>query len=153
MSGDTARRVLAIAETFLGTPYRHQGSSRGIGCDCLGLVRGIWRELYGDDPEVPPPYGQDWALHAPGEPLLAAAERHFGPPLALDIREPGDLVVFRWKNEAPATHAGILAGPDPESGGETFIHAYEQASVVRSPLVPSWRRRIAGVYRFPDPRS
>ncbi len=145
MSGDA---VLDIAARFLGTPYRHQGSRAGIGCDCLGLVRGIWRELYGEEPEEPPPYRPDWALHAPGEPLLEAALRHFGPPLHPGARQPGDLLVFRWKDSAPATHAGILAHPD--ASGETFIHAYEQAAVLRSPLVPAWRRRIAGVFRFPE---
>ncbi|MBB4065719.1 NlpC/P60 family protein [Gellertiella hungarica] len=144
--------ALALAETFLGTPYRHQGSTRGIGCDCLGLVRGVWRALYGREPELPPPYRRDWALDAPGEPLIEAAERHFGPALAACARAPGDLLVFRWTAEGPATHAGILALPD--EAGETFIHAYEQVAVTRSPLVPSWRRRIAGVFRFPmEPRQ
>ena len=47
--------------------------------------------------------------------------------------------------DAAAKHLGILAG------SQHFIHAYEQAAVVRSALVPGWRRRIAGVFRFPDP--
>ncbi len=141
-------RALAIAQACLGTPYRHQGSTPGIGCDCLGLVRHVWRTLYGEEPELPPPYSRDWALCAPGEPLLEAAVRHFGPPLDGAAMRPGDLLLFRWKAEGPATHAGLLAAPD--AAGETFIHAYEQAAVVRSPLVPSWRRRIAGVFRFPE---
>ena len=28
---------------WIGTPYRHQASLKGVGCDCLGLVRGVWR--------------------------------------------------------------------------------------------------------------
>ncbi len=28
---------------WLGTPYRHQGRRKGVGCDCLGLVLGVWR--------------------------------------------------------------------------------------------------------------
>lgn len=144
-------RVLKVAEGFLGTPYRHQGATAGVGCDCLGLVRGVWRALYGEEAETPPPYRRDWALNAPGEPLLEAALRHFGPALPLSAMQPGDLLVFRWKAEAPATHAGILARPD--ESGDTFLHAYEQACVLRSPLVPSWRRRIAGVFRFPEQRG
>ncbi|MFZ1680734.1 MAG: peptidase P60, partial [Rhizobiaceae bacterium] len=34
------RIVVAEAERWIGTPYRHQGSTRGVGCDCLGLVLG-----------------------------------------------------------------------------------------------------------------
>lgn len=48
-----AERVLAEAESWIGTPYRHGASMRGVSCDCLGLVRGIWRALYGNEPEHP----------------------------------------------------------------------------------------------------
>ena len=39
--------IVAAARGWLGTPYRHQASVRGEGADCLGLVRGVWRELIG----------------------------------------------------------------------------------------------------------
>jgi len=45
-----------------------------------------------------------------------------------------------------AKHVGILAG-------ETLIHAYSGHGVVESPLTPAWRRRIAGVFRFPEGRQ
>ena len=136
--------IVDAARLWLGTPYHHQASLRGVGCDCLGLVRGVWRELYGSEPEVPAPYAPDWAERAGRERLLEAAERHFGAVLPVSALRPGDLIVFRWQDGAAAKHAGIAA-PD-----DRFIHAYEQAAVIESPLVPSWRRRIAGVFRFPD---
>src|SRR3989338_4143365 len=52
----TRQAIVAAARSWIGTPYRHQASLKGAGCDCLGLVRGVWRELYGDEPEAPPPY-------------------------------------------------------------------------------------------------
>ena len=36
--------------------YRHQASLKGVGCDCLGLVRGVWRALHGAEPERAPAY-------------------------------------------------------------------------------------------------
>lgn len=138
-----AAQVVALAEGWIGTPYRHQGATKGVGCDCIGLVRGIWRELYGVEPEAVPAYAPDWAERCGEERLLTAAARLFGPPLALGGMQPGDLLLFRWRSDCAAKHAGILAGP------ESFIHAYEQAAVIRSALVPSWRRRIAAVHRFP----
>jgi NlpC/P60 family putative phage cell wall peptidase len=134
---------VAIARGWIGTPYRHQGSARGIGCDCLGLVRGIWREIYGAEPEDPGPYGMDWAERSGQERLLEAATRHCGPAIANAAMAPGDLLLFRWQAEAAAKHAGIL------SEQRRFIHAYEQAGVVESPLAPGWQRRIAAVFRFP----
>ncbi|MDE1186262.1 MAG: NlpC/P60 family protein [Pantoea sp.] len=143
MSEDVAQRVLSIAAGWIGTPYRHQGSSRGIGCDCLGLIRGIWRELYGEDPELPPAYARDWAERSGEDRLMDAARRHFGPSHGLDRARPGDLILFRWRPDCAAKHAGIL-----DHAGH-FIHAYEQAAVIRSALVPSWRRRVAGAFGFP----
>ncbi|PZP51587.1 MAG: peptidase P60 [Agrobacterium fabrum] len=142
---DTGERVLALAQGWIGTPYRHQASLKGVGCDCLGLISGIWRDLYGHEPELPPPYAPDWAERGGEDRLMAAAKRHFPAVAGLEEARPGDLLLFRWRADAAAKHLGILAGP------QHFIHAYEQAAVVRSALVPGWRRRIAGVFRFPDP--
>ena len=48
LSREAARKeALGIAYSWIGTPYRHQASRKGVGCDCLGLVLGVWRELYG----------------------------------------------------------------------------------------------------------
>ncbi len=138
------QQVLTAARDWLGTPYRHQASLKGVGCDCLGLVRGIWRDIHGAEPETPPPYRPDWAERSGEDRLWDAAVRAMGSPIDLCAMLPGDLLLFRWRLGMPAKHAGILSDP------ARFIHAYEQASVVESALVPSWRRRIAGVFRFPE---
>jgi NlpC/P60 family putative phage cell wall peptidase len=137
-------RILAIAEGWIGTPYRHQASLRGVGCDCLGLVRGIWRELYGREPEQAGPYQPDWAEVAGAERLLDAALRHFGPALPNGEGRPGDVLLFRWREGSAARHLGILA----PSG--RFIHAYERGAVIASPLASAWARRIAFTFRFPE---
>ncbi|MGV3550179.1 NlpC/P60 family protein [Rhizobium sp.] len=139
----TGAEVVITARGWIGTPYRHQGARKGVGCDCLGLVRGIWRELYGEEPETPPPYGMDWAERSGEERLQAAALRYFGPPVATEAMMPGDLLLFRWQEGAAAKHLGVLSAAD------RFIHAYETVGVTESTLVPSWRRRVAGVYRWP----
>ncbi|TDK37231.1 peptidase P60 [Rhizobium deserti] len=139
----SGERIIAIAESWIGTPYRHQGATKGVGCDCIGLVRGIWRELYGGEPEPVPAYAADWAERGGNDRLMEAAQRLFVPLGALQDGQPGDLLLFRWRPDCAAKHAGILVGPD------RFIHAYEQSALTRSVLVPAWRRKIAGVFRFP----
>ena len=57
---------------------------------------------------------------------------------------PGALVLFRMKRRAIAKHVGILTGPD------SFLHAYERLGVIEEPLTPSWRRRIAFAFLFPQ---
>lgn len=133
-----------VAETrgWIGTPYRHQASLKGVGCDCLGLVRGVWRAVIGDEPERAPPYAPDWAEAASGEPLADAAGRHL---IAIDrdaFRE-GDVLLFRWRNNLPAKHAAIVTGSDK------MVHAHDGAAVTEVAIAPWWRRRLAYAFRFP----
>ena len=139
----TRVRVVEIARGFLGTPYHHQASRRGVGCDCLGLVRGVWRELYRDEAAEPPAYSRDWAEARGSETLLGAANTWLvAKPIA--AVQPGDVLVFRYRAGIPAKHCAIV------SGEATMIHALERAGVVEVPLAPWWRRRIAGVFAFPE---
>jgi NlpC/P60 family putative phage cell wall peptidase len=136
-------RVIAAARTWLGTPYHDQASLRGVGCDCLGLARGVWREVVGPEPFPIPPYSRDWGETGPREVLAEGARR-----MMIEV-EPARPVPARWscsacKPRAIAKHVGILTGPD------TFLHAYERLGVIEEPLTPSWRRRIAFAFLFPQ---
>ncbi len=140
------RQVVALARTWIGTPYLHQASCRGAGADCLGLVRGVWREVYGDEPEAVPPYTADWSEIGGEERLLLAAGRHL-EPLPFKMALPGDVLVLRMRDAGPAKHLGILAADD--QGFRSLIHAYSGRGVVESPLTQAWLRRVAGSFRFP----
>ena len=76
---DPGGRIVARARPWLGTPYEHQASCRGAGTDCLGLLRGVWRELLGEEPESVPAYTADWSEPSRSEDLLRAARRHLIP--------------------------------------------------------------------------
>lgn len=140
---DVATRIVTEALDWVGTPYRHQGSRKGIGCDCLGLLIGVWRAVYGVVPEQPGPYSVDWAETGGADRFLEAARRHCREK-AFAEAEAGDLILFRWRPDLPAKHAAILVTPD------RFVHAYEGSAVVVSALVPQWRKRIAAAFAFPE---
>jgi len=137
------RDVVDIARAWIGTPYVHQGSVRGAGADCLGLLRGVWREIYGAEPEVVPAYSPDWSEPQRVEALWEAASRHLVEKPVRDFRS-GDVVLFRMRAGSVAKHLGIVG-----AGGATFIHAYSGHGVVESALSAPWRRRIAAVFEFP----
>jgi NlpC/P60 family putative phage cell wall peptidase len=103
----TPAQIVATARSWLGTPYHHQAALKGVGCDCLGLVRGVYEELYGKPAEAPPPYSRDWAEASAIETMLEAARRHLAE---IDPREaaPGDVVIFRLRRGAMAKHCGIV---------------------------------------------
>lgn len=134
--------VVAEARMWIGTPYQHQASLKGVGCDCLGLVRGIWRAIHGEEPEPAPPYAPDWAEASAGDPFMEAAMRHLVSIGPADLR-PGDVLLFRWRPALPAKHAAVA------SATHTIVHAQEGAVVAEVPFAPWWRRRLAGVFRFP----
>ena len=127
---------------WIGTPYRHQASLKGVGCDCLGLVRGVWREMIGYEPELAPPYAPDWAEATGNEALAQAAARHL-TAIALDQFAPGDVLLFRWRANLPAKHAAIVTASDK------MVHAHDGAAVAEVALAPWWRRRLAYAFRFP----
>ena len=136
--------VVAAARGWLGTPYHDQASVKGVGCDCLGLVRGVWRELYGPEPMPIPPYSRDWGETGTLE-VLAEAARSAMPEVSPTELLPGALLLFRMRIGALAKHCGIVTAPD------RFIHAYDRSGVVEVPLDAAWRRRAAFVFLFPSP--
>jgi NlpC/P60 family putative phage cell wall peptidase len=139
----TPDEIVAAARGWIGTPYRHQASLKGVGCDCLGLVRGVWRELLGPEPEEAPAYSAHWA-EGGGDPLLEAARRHLTEvhPSAYGA---GDVLLFRYRKDLPAKHCAIATGPD------TMLHAHEGAAVTEVAIRPWWDRHLAHVFRFADP--
>lgn len=134
--------VVVAARTWIGTPYHHQASVKGVGADCLGLIRGVWREVQGEEAETPPGYSRDWGEVSGTETLIDAAARHMiakgdAPP------EPGDVLIFRMRAGSIAKHAAILATP------ATMIHAVEDRRAAEVPFSAWWRRRLAAVFSFP----
>ena len=68
--------IVTAARAWIGTPYLHQASVRGVGCDCLGLLRGVWRDVYGTEPAQVPAYTADWSEPQGQEVLYTAARTH-----------------------------------------------------------------------------
>lgn len=145
MSG-IGTRAVREARRWIGTPYLHQASVRGAGCDCLGLLRGVWREILGAEPAVVPSYTPDWSEPEGQERLWHEAARYLRP-VDLDDAIAGDVILFRMRAGGVAKHLGIAGkvGATP-----SFIHAYSGHGVLESPLTAPWRRRIVARFQFPD---
>jgi NlpC/P60 family putative phage cell wall peptidase len=135
--------IMNLARGWIGTPYAHQASLKGVGCDCLGLIRGVWRERFESEPELPPPYAPDWAEAGLDETLANAGRRHLIeiPPLVFAA---GDVLLFRWKPHLPAKHAGIAVDRT------RMIHAQDGAGVCEVSLNKWWLQRLAFAFRFPE---
>ncbi|MFW5881588.1 MAG: peptidase, partial [Roseicyclus sp.] len=109
MSRAPRPEIVTAARAWLGTPYRHQARCRGAGCDCLGLILGLWEDCLGPLPEAPPAYTADWSEASGQERLWAAACRHL-VPVPPGEAAPGDVILFRMRDGAVAKHLGVQTG-------------------------------------------
>ncbi len=148
MTGDiTPVQIVYCARRWIGTPHHHQASKCGVGADCLGLIRGVYRDLYAQEPETPPAYTPDWA-EVPGldgtrtETMAEGARRHL---VELDKAEagPGDVLLFRMTPGAVAKHAAI------KSFEGRMIHACSGRAVAEVHMGTWWPRHLAFAFRFP----
>ena len=143
-------RAAVIARAWLGTPYRHQASLRGQGADCLGLVRGVWRDLFGAEPAPAPPYRPDWA-EVGGEETLLQAARRWLKEIPLERASTGDVLLFRMAPGCPAKHCAIMSEGALVDGAEPrMIHAYWGRAVVESWMGTWWRRRLVAAFAWPS---
>ena len=132
--------LIAIARTWLGVPWHHQGRSRA-GVDCAGLPECVLREasLLPAGYRVPANYGR---LPVRDE-LLDVIRRWCVPAPASTA---GALVTIRWPNMPGPSHIGICAG-------NTIIHAYRESSgVVEHSYRGRWVRWTTGTWRVPGVR-
>jgi cell wall-associated NlpC family hydrolase len=104
----THSSVVAIAERYLGVPYRWGGASPS-GFDCSGLVMYV--------------YGQVGV----SLPHSSYSQYGMGSPVSRSDLQPGDLVFFDGLG-----HVGIYVG------GNSFIHAPHTGDVVKISSISGW---------------
>jgi cell wall-associated NlpC family hydrolase len=115
-------RAVAIAEQFLGVPYRWGGASPATGFDCSGFTQYVYARL-----------GVSLTHYA-------ATQLHEGLPVPPALLEPGDLVFFDPGLAGP-DHVGIYIG------GGAFIHAPHTGDVVKISTLAQYGDRYVGAVR------
>ena len=137
---------MSCARGWIGTPYVHQAATRGAGCDCLGLLRGVWAEVSGGHAVHVPPYTPDWSEPQGDEVLWRGLARVLVTKPVLSVKS-GDILLFRMRSGAVAKHVGVQGdiGAAP-----TFIHSYQGHGVRESALSAPWQRRLVARFAFPE---
>lgn len=137
----TSTRIVTIVRGWIGTPYHNMASVRGGGCDCIGLLRGVWREFYGVEPPELPVYSANWRLREGNETLLDAARLHLDS-MPIGARAPGLVLAFRLRADLAARHCGIM------TDDRRMVHAHSGRAVHEVDIGQAWGDRICGVFRF-----
>lgn len=145
----TRNQIVIEARAWLGTRFHHQASAKGVGCDCIGLVRGVGIAcgIYPADflslPEVQQFKGYSLL---PSNRQLEKGCAMFAVPIAVDDAKPGDFVLMRFDGEPQ--HLAILG--DYAGGLLSVIHAYAGARrVVEHRLDDVWAARVVAAFAFP----
>lgn len=135
--------IIAEAKTWIGTPYHHQASLKGVGCDCIGLIRGILRELYHFEAAEGINYSADWGDSNGNEDIIDAGFKYM---ISIPVEEagPGDMVAVRWAKGRVAKHVMLLTYDG------MAIHSYNNSPTTEISLNDWWRRRIVYAFRFPE---
>ena len=140
----TRDAIVAETREWIGTPYHHQHSVKNVSCDCLGLLRGVYRHFVGEEPVKAPNYTPTWGDSGRTEILLNTAKNHL---IEVDNTKEllaGQVLVFRMQRGRMAKHCGIVGDTN------TMIHAYQGAGrVCEGYMVPYWASKIVGVFEFP----
>ena len=104
--------VVAEAESWVGTPYRQLGATKGVAVDCGMLLVRAWVDAGIFEPFDPRPYPPEWHLHKPEERYLRWVET-MAEEVA--VPQPGDIVLFQFGR--CFSHGGIMVA------AERLVHA------------------------------
>lgn len=138
--------IVAEARRWIDTPYHHQAALIGVGCDCVGLIRGV-----GFACEVLPPRHEEWKLfnaygRRPNPRRMAEGMRTFLEPVETGRQQIGDIAWLAWRADLPM-HLAILAS---KHNRPTLIHSYSDIGrVVEHGLSQQWMDRIVSWWRYP----
>ena len=144
--------VVEEARLWLGTPYHHQAALKGVGCDCIGLIRGVCQAL-GTVPldAMQLPGVQRFADYGPvpdGRELRAACDLYM-TPIAQTRVKPGDALLLRFERDPQ--HMAIVA--DYLHGGMSMIHALGtvdgKGKVIEQRLSAEIMSRLVQAYALP----
>jgi NlpC/P60 family putative phage cell wall peptidase len=138
----TRTDIVAAARTWAETPFHHQARLKGVGCDCIGLVIGVARELG----LVMPEFDIAGYPRVPdGTTLMATARLHMAE-ISREAMQPGDVVVVSFDRDPQ--HFGILG--DYRHGGLSIIHgASNPGRVIETRLMFSEHMKFVAAFVLP----
>lgn len=144
-----ASDIIAEAREWVYTPFRHQASMKGVGCDCVGLIKGV-----GEATQAIINVDHRWENYkyyrrTPNPRIMQQGMEDFLLPLDPSEARPGDVVWMQWRENLPM-HLGLLGVIPGAEERITLIHAYSRVRmVVEHGFTDEWKARANSYWRYP----
>jgi NlpC/P60 family putative phage cell wall peptidase len=138
----TRAEIVAEAKTWIGTPWRHQQSTKGVGADCArGLIVGVAREL--GLPEAAAfetcPEFRGYGREPDPKMVLAACLRFLDPATEL---LPGNILYLRVPKVTQPMHFALVVDPG------WMIHALLDREVMLQRMNDACRSRVVRIFSY-----
>jgi cell wall-associated NlpC family hydrolase len=121
---DMRRRIVWEAMSWVGTPYRQMGCTKGVSVDCSMLIARVLIEAGLVEEFDPRPYPPLWFFHRNDERYMdwvLRTARETSTP------QPGDIILIKFGRAF--AHSGFIIGQDQ------IVHAFaEDGACVVSPM-------------------
>ena len=136
----TRQQIIDTARTWMETPFRHQGRTKGVAVDCAGLLIGVAHALGLSDFDA-----RDYSPNPDGVTMKATLDAQM---ISVPFRhiKAGDVFYMAFKKQPQ--HMAIITRIDKTH----IIHADSLAAgggrVVEHRLDSVWLSRVRGCYRF-----
>lgn len=126
------QKVVAFAQTLIGTPYNYACSAPSTGFDCSGFINYVFHHF---NIEVP---------------RSSVDFTNVGTEVVLEKTQPGDLILFTGTNSKVRSvgHIGLIVSND--TSGISFIHSSSgvEQSVIITRLNDRYMNRFVKVIRL-----
>lgn len=136
------KEIISEARSWAGTPFKHQGRIKHIGCDCIGLIAGVFSilNLRIRDKKVSEFDIKNYSRIPRNNLLRNTLDKIF--PETEEIKE-GNLFLMRFLKEPQ--HVGFISKADGDN--ISIIHSYQQSKgVVEHNLSKNCKRRLVKFY-------
>jgi NlpC/P60 family putative phage cell wall peptidase len=138
----TRAEILAEARSWIGTPWLHQASCKGVGADCIGFGAGVAAACGSAEAKrfLATPEWRRYGRHPEADFLFRVCDELMDR-IEISAATVGDVLVFNCGKHP--MHFGIV-GDDGR-----MLHAYLKARrVCEHQLDAGWRARIERAYRI-----
>lgn len=128
--------IIETARDWIGTPYKHHQSSKGVACDCVGFIIGVGKELDYPVPDFPNYYRSPEGNELINK--LGSVLEAIDP----DDSKVGDVLVFKNNFKGLPHHVGFL------SYNNRLIHADMRAGKIVEVNLGFYKKLIVTAFRL-----